>query len=246
MTEYPRQPSRRLEAFSASRRTPSHERWLRLVRGLHDAALRVLSRRMYAISSVDAMKLTKVAHALQVAFDDSAHGRSLAAGSGVMPERGLAAGAGRRDRPRHARGRHARPRRGNPGASPRRRRRPAGSRAVDSGGRIVRAGQRRAVPDRACRLISLVAATVPRVPPRRCASRPTGDSRSHGALPGPTGDLLNLSRGERDRSLIERASKRRRLVAAGYAGSARACRNMTPAGAARGIVRVERREFSMT
>ena len=33
---------------------------------------------MYAISSVDAQKLTTVAHALQVAFDDSAKGRSLA------------------------------------------------------------------------------------------------------------------------------------------------------------------------
>ena len=43
---------------------------------------------MYAISSVDAKKLTTVAHALQVAFDDSARGRSLASGQGVLPERG--------------------------------------------------------------------------------------------------------------------------------------------------------------
>jgi chemotaxis protein MotB len=43
---------------------------------------------MYAISSVDALKLSKVAHALQVAFPDSAHGRSIASGSGMLPERG--------------------------------------------------------------------------------------------------------------------------------------------------------------
>jgi chemotaxis protein MotB len=43
---------------------------------------------MYAISSVDAKKLSTVSHALQVAFDDSARGRSLASGEGLMPERG--------------------------------------------------------------------------------------------------------------------------------------------------------------
>jgi chemotaxis protein MotB len=43
---------------------------------------------MYAISSVDAKKLTTIAHALQVAFDDSARGRSVASGTGVLPERG--------------------------------------------------------------------------------------------------------------------------------------------------------------
>lgn len=41
---------------------------------------------MYAISSVDAKKLSTVAHALQVAFDDSAKGRAVAAGHGVLPE----------------------------------------------------------------------------------------------------------------------------------------------------------------
>lgn len=41
---------------------------------------------MYAISSVDAKKLSTVAHALQVAFDDSARGRSLASGQGVLPD----------------------------------------------------------------------------------------------------------------------------------------------------------------
>ena len=44
---------------------------------------------MYAISSVDAQKLTTVAHALQVAFDDSAKGRSLASGHGLLPENGV-------------------------------------------------------------------------------------------------------------------------------------------------------------
>jgi chemotaxis protein MotB len=44
---------------------------------------------MYAISSVDAQKLSTVAHALQVAFDDSAKGRSLASGQGLLPENGV-------------------------------------------------------------------------------------------------------------------------------------------------------------
>src|SRR5262245_6669040 len=44
---------------------------------------------MYAISSVDAKKLSTVAHALQVAFDDSANGRSLASGQGLLPENGV-------------------------------------------------------------------------------------------------------------------------------------------------------------
>lgn len=43
---------------------------------------------MYAISSVDSQKLSTVAHALQVAFDDSAKGRSLASGDGLLPENG--------------------------------------------------------------------------------------------------------------------------------------------------------------
>ena len=43
---------------------------------------------MYAISSVDAHKLSQVSHALQVAFDDSARGKSLASGDGLLPERG--------------------------------------------------------------------------------------------------------------------------------------------------------------
>src|SRR5712691_7523760 len=44
---------------------------------------------LYAISSVDSQKLSTVAHALQVAFDDSAKGRSLASGQGVLPENGV-------------------------------------------------------------------------------------------------------------------------------------------------------------
>ena len=43
---------------------------------------------MYAISSVDSQKLATVAHALQVAFDDSPKGRSLASGQGLLPENG--------------------------------------------------------------------------------------------------------------------------------------------------------------
>jgi chemotaxis protein MotB len=44
---------------------------------------------MYAISSVDAQKLSTVAHALQVAFDDSSKGRKLASGEGLLPENGV-------------------------------------------------------------------------------------------------------------------------------------------------------------
>ena len=44
---------------------------------------------MYAISSVDAQKLSTVAHALQVAFDDSDNGRSLSSGQGLLPENGV-------------------------------------------------------------------------------------------------------------------------------------------------------------
>jgi chemotaxis protein MotB len=44
---------------------------------------------MYAISSVDSQKLSTVAHALQVAFDDSPTGRSLASGQGLLPENGV-------------------------------------------------------------------------------------------------------------------------------------------------------------
>src|SRR5438477_4372375 len=44
---------------------------------------------LYAISSVDSQKLSTVAHALQVAFDDSAKGRSLASRQGLLPEHGV-------------------------------------------------------------------------------------------------------------------------------------------------------------
>lgn len=44
---------------------------------------------LYAISSVDSQKLSTVAHALQIAFDDSAKGRSLASGQGLLPENGV-------------------------------------------------------------------------------------------------------------------------------------------------------------
>lgn len=48
---------------------------------------------MYAISSVDAKKLSTVAHALQVAFDDSAGRRALASGESLLPESGAVVSA---------------------------------------------------------------------------------------------------------------------------------------------------------
>jgi len=83
MTDYPPAPRR----FEPSRRPPSHERWL-VSYADFITLLFAFFATMYAISSVDAMKLTKVAHALQVAFDDSPRGRSIASGSGLMPGRG--------------------------------------------------------------------------------------------------------------------------------------------------------------
>lgn len=71
----------------AGRRAPSHERWLVSYADFMTLLFAFFAT-MYAISSVDAMKLSKVAHALQVAFDDSSRGRSIASGQGLMPERG--------------------------------------------------------------------------------------------------------------------------------------------------------------
>ena len=44
---------------------------------------------MYAISSVDSLKLSAVARALQVAFDDSTGTRSPARGQGLLPDSGV-------------------------------------------------------------------------------------------------------------------------------------------------------------
>src|ERR1700739_1570832 len=66
---------------------PSRERWLVSYADFMTLLFAFFAT-MYAISSVDAKKLTNVAHALQVAFDDSARGRSLASGQGVLPEQG--------------------------------------------------------------------------------------------------------------------------------------------------------------
>jgi chemotaxis protein MotB len=44
---------------------------------------------LYAISRVDANKLSTVAHALQVAFDDSKRDQALASGHGVLPDHRL-------------------------------------------------------------------------------------------------------------------------------------------------------------
>lgn len=69
------------------RRRVSNERWL-VSYADFITLLFAFFATMYAISSVDAMKLSRVAHALQVAFDDSARGRSLGSGEGLLPERG--------------------------------------------------------------------------------------------------------------------------------------------------------------
>ena len=68
-------------------RPPSSERWL-LSYADFITLLFVLFAMMYAASSVDAEKLLNVSHGLQVAFDDTSGGRSIAAGAGMMPERG--------------------------------------------------------------------------------------------------------------------------------------------------------------
>jgi chemotaxis protein MotB len=83
MTDYRPAPRR----FGSIRRAPAHERWL-VSYADFITLLFAFFATMYAISSVDAMKLTKVAHALQVAFDDSPRGRSISSGSGLLPQRG--------------------------------------------------------------------------------------------------------------------------------------------------------------
>jgi chemotaxis protein MotB len=69
---------------SARSRTPAQDRWL-VSYADFITLLFAFFATMYAISSVDAQRLTKVAHAVQVAFDDSARGRSIASGGGVLP-----------------------------------------------------------------------------------------------------------------------------------------------------------------
>jgi len=71
----------------SGRRAPSHERWL-LSYADFITLLFAFFAMMYAISSVDAEKLSTISHALQVAFDDTSRGRSIASGAGLMPERG--------------------------------------------------------------------------------------------------------------------------------------------------------------
>lgn len=68
-------------------RTPPQDRWL-VSYADFITLLFAFFATMYAISSVDAQKLTKVAQGLKVAFDDSPRGRSIAAGAGMLPERG--------------------------------------------------------------------------------------------------------------------------------------------------------------
>src|SRR5258705_11423368 len=78
---------RRLQA-RPSRSHVSRERWL-VSYADFITLLFAFFATMYAISSVDSQKLTTVAHALQVAFDDSPKGRSLASGHGLLPENGV-------------------------------------------------------------------------------------------------------------------------------------------------------------
>jgi chemotaxis protein MotB len=69
-----------------SSRRPSHERWLVSYADFMTLLFAFFAM-MYAISSVDAHKLSQVSRGLQVAFDDSARNRA-AAGQGVLPEPG--------------------------------------------------------------------------------------------------------------------------------------------------------------
>jgi chemotaxis protein MotB len=68
-------------------RRPSQDRWL-VSYADFITLLFAFFATMYAISSVDAQKLSQVTHALQVAFDDTSRGRSIASGTGMLPERG--------------------------------------------------------------------------------------------------------------------------------------------------------------
>src|ERR1700755_2345571 len=77
---------RRLQARHA-RSHVSKERWL-VSYADFITLLFAFFATLYAISSVDAQKLTTVAHALQVAFDDSAKGRALASGEGGLRDSG--------------------------------------------------------------------------------------------------------------------------------------------------------------
>jgi chemotaxis protein MotB len=74
-------------ARDARSRRSAHDRWLVSYADFMTLLFAFFAT-MYAISSVDSMKLTKVAHALQIAFDNSATKGSIVEGSGVLPERG--------------------------------------------------------------------------------------------------------------------------------------------------------------
>jgi chemotaxis protein MotB len=68
---------------------PSRDRWLVSYADFMTLLFAFFAT-MYAISSVDARKLTQMASALQVAFDSNAHTRAdlAKAGRGVLPEQG--------------------------------------------------------------------------------------------------------------------------------------------------------------
>jgi chemotaxis protein MotB len=73
--------------------TPHQDRWL-VSYADFITLLFAFFAMMYAISSVDAQKLSKVSHALQLAFDDSPRGRSIGSGTGVLPDHGSRLTAG--------------------------------------------------------------------------------------------------------------------------------------------------------
>jgi chemotaxis protein MotB len=64
-------------------RTPAQDRWL-ISYADFSTLLFALFATMYAISSVDAQKLTKVAKGVQVAFDDSSRERTVAASAAAL------------------------------------------------------------------------------------------------------------------------------------------------------------------
>src|SRR5438045_1753650 len=67
---------------------PSRDRWLVSYADFMTLMFAFFAT-LYAISSVDHVKLTEMARALSVAFDDSAKARAMAtSGQGVLPENG--------------------------------------------------------------------------------------------------------------------------------------------------------------
>lgn len=86
----------RVRRDGRAHRGPSRDRWL-VSYADFITLLFAFFATMYAISSVDARKLSSVARALQQAFDDSATRRQSASGAGVLPAHAsLTSGRGER------------------------------------------------------------------------------------------------------------------------------------------------------